>query len=496
MKQLGKTLPVGFKLFALFIILLLLVETVATLFVRQHESSLLLQQAHKRLEKELDAYSERVTDHLSHLQKETIFLSKLEVMDDILAKDIDQRILTLLEQKSSDLAEGILLLITDPQGKVIIAPKGYLGLPIDAFRSSYLRLQAPLFTSFSPSDRKRIGTLWLLYPYRNLRNLHTENPAKKIWLQPPGHTPHFPVPDTHESLVVSKRLDQILKGWTIHLSYRKERALSTLHEIEEIQFYTFLFSSVILALLLWILSRWMTLPLIHLLRESQQSLEAKSTFLSTISHELRTPLGSILNLTQHLMLTNKQPKNLKMLTGIETAATHLLAMINNILQLSRLEAREIIVHKERVDLEGIIAEIIEITEPLMLEKGIAFSPRIDIHPSTITTDANLLKQVIINLLSNAIKFTDKGEIGLTLTNQHNRYRLTVEDSGIGIDRARLRHLFTPFYQAHANLDTFRQSSGLGLALSQKVARLLGGKITIESAGVGKGVTAIFDFRSL
>lgn len=416
-------------------------------------------------------------------------------MDDIIAKDIDQRILTLLEQKAADLGEGIMMVVTDQNGTLVIAPESYLHMPIKAFQNSYLAFQSPIYSSFDKT--KNIGTLWLLYPYRNLRHLHTGNPAKKLWLQPTAHTLYLPLPDTSDAITVSRAMPKILAGWTLHLSYQKAQALATLHAIEKIQFYTFVFSTLLLALLLWLLSKSVTLPLIRLLRESQKALDAKSTFLSTISHELRTPLGSILNLTQHLTLSPKADSKMReMLSGIETSATHLLAMIDNILQLSKLESKDIVVHRERIDLEETIREVVEITHPLMLEKEILFRQNIAIDTKEITTDGNMLKQVIINLLSNAIKFTDEhGEISLDLTNERNSYSLTIRDSGIGIEKARLQHLFTPFMQAHADLKNLKNSSGLGLALSQKVAHLLGGKITIESEGRGKGVTAIFNFKS-
>jgi signal transduction histidine kinase len=235
---------------------------------------------------------------------------------------------------------------------------------------------------------------------------------------------------------------------------------------------------------------------IHLLADTKEALEAKSTFLSTMSHELRTPLGSILNLTQHLtLMPGIDEEARRMLGAIETSAQHLLAMINNILQLSKLESNSIVVHKEPVDLTELMHEIFEITEPLITDKEIALIKDIACEGVTIQTDANLLKQVIINLLSNAIKFTEKGTIEVSLRRHGDHYRFSVRDTGIGIAKSRQKHLFQLFYQAHSETEKIPDSSGLGLALSQKVAALLGGKITIRSEGIGHGTTAIFTFTS-
>ena len=119
-------------------------------------------------------------------------------------------------------------------------------------------------------------------------------------------------------------------------------------------------------MIIFFLSKELTLPLLELLKSSEKALEAKSTFLSTISHELRTPLGSILNLTQHITLSpHIDDDTRKMLNGIETSAQHLLSMINNILQLSKLETKSIIVQKETINL----------TELHILDKNIAFSKK-------------------------------------------------------------------------------------------------------------------------
>ncbi len=495
MKRLWQNLPVAYKLFALTLLFLAIVEIIATAFVWQYESHILLQKERQNLTKELENHRQRLLSHLQRMEKEVRFLSRLEVMDDIVAKDIDQRILTLLEQKASDLGENIILLVVDNHDRVIIAKQAYRNLPIKAFASRYLIFRAPVYASFKPD--KKLGSLMLLYPYENLRNLQPTSPSRSVWLQPAGNLPDFRTPPPkHNTLIVSTVLQHPLQGWQLHLSLPKEEALATLRDIEQVQLYTFMISTLLLAVIIFVLSRRLTLPLVELLKSSEKALEAKSTFLSTISHELRTPLGSILNLTQHLTLSPKADDKMRqMLHGIETSAQHLLAMINNILQLSRLEAKSIIAQKESVNLQELLEEIVEIITPLAEEKNLTFTIKTDLQNPLITSDTNLLKQVMINLLSNAVKFTPKGYISVTLREKNALYTFVVEDSGIGISKARQKDLFAPFYQAHTDIRNLKNSSGLGLALSQKVARLLRGKITIESEGEHMGTTATFTFRS-
>jgi signal transduction histidine kinase/HAMP domain-containing protein len=229
---------------------------------------------------------------------------------------------------------------------------------------------------------------------------------------------------------------------------------------------------------------------ISLLDKTKQALEAKTLFLSTISHELRTPLGSILNLTQHLMIDqNLNDENVDMLSKIETSATHLLGMINNILEISKLESNSLIVHKQKVDFKELFEEIMEMIEPLVDEKNLKFIKEINTNKNSIETDPQLFKQVVINILSNAIKYTNKGSITVTL--KDNIFK--VKDTGIGIDTKLLPYIFEEFYQSDINMKNLGKSSGLGLALSKKIALLLEGDLEIFSEGKGRGVEVIFTF---
>jgi signal transduction histidine kinase len=215
-----------------------------------------------------------------------------------------------------------------------------------------------------------------------------------------------------------------------------------------------------------------------------------------MSHELRTPLGSILSLTQHLMVSPKVGDDeVEILGRIENSSEHLLGMINGLLQLSKLESNMMTIKKEKVYVLNIIEEMIEIVEPLIEEKGLGLVRDISTQDVEIETDVNLFKQVVMNLLSNAVKYTDKGKIVIYLRKEEGgSYIFTVIDTGIGIAKEKQEALFQEFYQAHSR--EVSHSTGLGLALSQKMAKLINGEVIIESEGLNRGVKAVFRFSSL
>ena len=171
-------------------------------------------------------------------------------------------------------------------------------------------------------------------------------------------------------------------------------------------------------------------------------------------------------------------------------------MINNLLQLSKLESNAMTINRESVDISELIEEMIEIVEPLIEEKGLRLEKNLLREKTIIITDVNLFKQVVINLFSNAIKFTEKGSITISLSEENGSFKLVVIDTGIGIEKEKQEALFSEFYQAHMGSKDIKHSTGLGLALSQKVARLIHGEIVIESEGVRKGTKATFLFGSL
>jgi signal transduction histidine kinase len=481
MKNSWKVLSDTYKILIAMLVFIMLIQLSTLLYIWKVESKILLKKEGKRLEYQLDINAKLFLKHMHGLKKELEFLATLEIMDDIVVKDIDKRIAILLKKKAKDLSEEIVLLAMTKKQVIASSQKKYK-------LKNFLEFKVPIYASFDKD--KKLGYLLLLYPFKNLMNLEMDSPYQSLWLTPPFEKRFFK-PNFKESIIVSKYLKGIFKKWKLSLAYEKEYALQSVKEIEQILFFAFMLSLLALLFVVIILSKRQ----INILEHTQEVLELKRTFLSTMSHELRTPLGSVLTLTQHLMVNPRMGNDeVETLAGIENASEHLLGMINNLLQLSKLESNVMPIKKESVDLSLLIEEIIELVEPLISEKQLCLKKGIFTEPSIIMTDVNLFKQVLINLFSNAIKFTNEGCIEITLSQKNGLFLFQVKDTGIGIEKEKQVSLFSEFYQAHKK--EIKHSSGLGLALSQKVASLLNGKITIRSEGMGEGTEASFKFSSL
>ena len=220
--------------------------------------------------------------------------------------------------------------------------------------------------------------------------------------------------------------------------------------------------------------------------EMERALRLKDEFLANMSHELRTPLNAILGITESLLeqisgsLNEKQQKYLQ--TVLESAQ-HLLELINDILDLAKINAGRIELDISRVDINSVIHTSMRMIRELAQKKGL--NVNLEVDPTVIATwaDERRLKQMLVNLLSNAVKFTPKGgEIGLIIHGNKSDQvlNLTVWDTGIGIKQEDIRLLFQPFVQLDAGLARGSQGTGLGLVLVSQMARLHGGSVTVES----------------
>jgi signal transduction histidine kinase/DNA-binding response OmpR family regulator len=218
--------------------------------------------------------------------------------------------------------------------------------------------------------------------------------------------------------------------------------------------------------------------------------QAKSEFLANMSHELRTPLNGILGYTQILnrsiALSGKEKHGVNI---IHQCGTHLLALIDDILDIAKIEARKLELAPHEVHLPSFLLDVVDMCRIRADLQGIEFRFQPDPNlPSNIITDEKRLRQVLINLLSNAIKFTDRGAVTFTVTEIELStlpiLRFQVKDTGLGIPADRLDHIFQAFEQVG---DKLRQSegTGLGLTISQRIVELMGGKIQVQSQeGVG------------
>ncbi len=221
----------------------------------------------------------------------------------------------------------------------------------------------------------------------------------------------------------------------------------------------------------------------------------KSAFLATMSHELRTPLNSILGFTGIILQGLAGPLNpeqTKQLGMVQNSARHLLALINDILDLSKIEAGELKVGCEPFDLRASIEKAVGIVKPLAEKKGLAL--RVEVAPEIgeAVSDARRVEQILINLLTNAIKFSERGEVTLTTTlnSQPSTLNFAINDTGMGIKPENLEILFKPFQQIDTDLSRNHEGTGLGLAICRKLAELMGGEIHAASEW-GKGSTFTF-----
>ena len=228
-------------------------------------------------------------------------------------------------------------------------------------------------------------------------------------------------------------------------------------------------------------------------RDSErQANKAKSHFLANMSHELRTPLNAIIGYSELLEENARDkadPDCVEDSLRIQSAARHLLQLINEILDLSKVESGELKVFHEQVKLHDFVKDIKSLVDPMVIKKNNFLGVNVDTEIEYIFTDTIKLKQILFNLLSNAAKFTENGTIDLTINAEGPWLMIAVSDTGIGIDQTDISKLFLPFTQADSSTTRKYGGTGLGLAITKQYFELLGGSITAYSER-GKGATFI------
>ena len=225
--------------------------------------------------------------------------------------------------------------------------------------------------------------------------------------------------------------------------------------------------------------------------EAERASRTKSEFLANMSHELRTPLNSSLILAK-LLADNKSgnltPEQVRFAETIYSAGNDLLTLINDILDLSKVEAGHLEVQPGEVSIERIVRTVERTFEPLAREKKLSLAVTRDASsPRVFQSDAQRVEQILKNLVSNAVKFTDSGSVTVRVSGDDQSVRFSVKDTGIGIAREQHEMVFEAFRQADGTSARKHGGTGLGLSISRELSALLGGSIELESA-VGKGST--------
>src|SRR5262249_24579013 len=223
-------------------------------------------------------------------------------------------------------------------------------------------------------------------------------------------------------------------------------------------------------------------------REVAEASMHKSQFLANMSHELRTPLNAILGYTELILdsIYGEMPEKARaVLERLQANGKHLLGLINDVLDLSKIEAGQLVLSLDDYSLSDVVHGVVSAVEPLAAEKRLAFKAEVAPDLPTGHGDGRRLSQVLLNLVGNAIKFTDKGEVAIRAEAVNGAFTVAVCDTGPGIDAADQAKIFEEFQQADSSTTRKKGGTGLGLSIAKRIIEMHGGRIWIKSEP-GKG----------
>jgi len=395
--------------------------------------------------------------------------------------------------------------LLDRQGAVVAVLAGSIALLQPNFLGSLAEAKVGEKGFFGLFSRDR-----LLIVSRDRDRIMTQGPA-------PGISPYFDRAtsglDGSEEAVNSRGVHAIfsysqLKAapWVLVAALPIEEAYAPIEATQYRIIYATLLLGLLVAPLVWLAVVRFYDPLrkalgeqeagLHraeaLAKASEEANRLKSQFLSNMSHELRTPLNAIIGFTGTLLMRLPGPLNPdqeKQLGTVQTSARHLLSLINDLLDIAKIESGKAQLNLERVTCQAVLEEVTAALKPLAESKGLKLTSAIPARDVAIRTDRRVLSQIVINLANNGIKFTERGSVQLALAERVKdgaRFaEISVTDTGIGIREEDQNRLFRAFEQMEPG--GRNQGTGLGLHLSQKLAALLGGSISVRSE-YGKGST--------
>jgi PAS domain S-box-containing protein len=243
------------------------------------------------------------------------------------------------------------------------------------------------------------------------------------------------------------------------------------------------------------------LSILALNKQLNKSSKIKDEFISTMSHELRTPLNSIISLSDVMLGNdnkNLNDKQYQYLQVIQRSGVHLLDLINDILDISKINAGQMTLNMSSVSVDKTIKRAIEMVDSLADKKSIKVKYANAMNTDDVAMDEKRFKQILLNLLSNAIKFTENGKsVGVNCSNTSSQFRVEIWDEGIGVSNENLDKLFQPFIQVDSELSRSQDGTGLGLSLVKNMTELHGGTIEVNSKeGVGSTFTVTFPITIL